>query len=388
MKICMVTHDFPPQVGGIAAHVYELSNQLARLGHEIFVLTPQHGGEQRLVDLNDGVKVEYVKKRSLTDSGLQNSRAIVLLDYIVRAGLRLRQMVHQYSIDIVHYHNLVPESLITKALSGTSIIFTAHESHFLKLAEMKRRRIHYYLKHINFLIAPSQELLETAQKYCHGLEGGRYIPNGVDIERFSSSISPNGLRQSFGISEDEPLILSARRLVEKNGVIYLIESIPYIAEAVTKFKIMIVGNGEEAETIRRRAKELKVEHHIIWAGEVQNSKMPQYYAMCDLVTLPSLKEATSITGLEAMACGKPLVGTTVGGIPYLIDNKKTGMLVPPRDPASLGQAIGQLIKDNNRLQSMGLAARRKTEDAFAWPVIAQSTLNAYKECQHGQRSTS
>ena len=118
----------------------------------------------------------------------------------------------------------------------------------------------------------------------------------------------------------------------------------------------------------------------IFLGSVANSEMPDLYRAADLSVLPSLAEATSIAGLEAMATGLPLVGTDVGGIPTIIEDKATGLIVPPRDPDAMANALGQLISDADLRRRMGAAARAKVEREFTWPVIVRKTVEVYRAC--------
>jgi glycosyltransferase involved in cell wall biosynthesis len=106
--------------------------------------------------------------------------------------------------------------------------------------------------------------------------------------------------------------------------------------------------------------------------------MPDLYRAADLSVLPSLAEATSIAGLEAMATGLPLVGTDVGGIPIIIEDKATGLIVSPRDPNAMAKALGQLIADADVRRRMGAAARAKVQREFTWPVIVEKTVEVYR----------
>jgi glycosyltransferase involved in cell wall biosynthesis len=95
------------------------------------------------------------------------------------------------------------------------------------------------------------------------------------------------------------------------------------------------------------------------------------------VVLPSLKEATSIAGLEAMASGKPLVGTDVGGIPYIIEPNKTGILVPSRDSQRISNAVIELLNDDQKRISMGINARKKAVNEFSWKIVAKRFQEIY-----------
>jgi len=117
--------------------------------------------------------------------------------------------------------------------------------------------------------------------------------------------------------------------------------------------------------------------------------MPAWYAAADVVVLPSLKEATSIAGLEAMACGRPLVGTSVGGIPYLVDDDKTGLLVEPRNPSQLADALVRVLTDDAARREMEIAARKKAVEQFSWARIAGTVQSIYKKTlgfeSHGRK---
>jgi glycosyltransferase involved in cell wall biosynthesis len=106
--------------------------------------------------------------------------------------------------------------------------------------------------------------------------------------------------------------------------------------------------------------------------------MLHYYQASDLVVLPSLMEATSISGLEAMACGLPLVGTALGGIPALIKDGENGFLVPPRDPEAIYQKVKLLFEDRPLVKSFAAQSRQFVIDNFSWPVITDKVLTKYK----------
>jgi glycosyltransferase involved in cell wall biosynthesis len=112
--------------------------------------------------------------------------------------------------------------------------------------------------------------------------------------------------------------------------------------------------------------------------------MPEVYRACDISVLPSWREATSITGLESMASGLPLVATRVGGIPELVEEGETGLLVAPRDPGALGAAIASLVEAPERRREMGRRARARAVSRFAWSAIAADTAALYRETGPGR----
>ncbi|MDH5437211.1 MAG: glycosyltransferase family 4 protein, partial [Gammaproteobacteria bacterium] len=239
---------------------------------------------------------------------------------------------------------------------------------------LEHKKICNRLAHIQHVLAPSHELAETIQQI--GYKGPvDYIPNGVDTSRFSPDTS--SFRQQHDIKPDEIVILLARRLVEKNGVIIFAEAVTRLKEL--PIRIVFAGDGVERGKIEALLTSAGMIEKAIFLGNIPNSTMPDIYRMADISVLPSFMEATSITGLESMACGLPLVGTTVGGIPSLITDSHNGYLVPPGDPTALADAIRKLVNDGELRHDMGLAARQKVINEFSWQNIAQRTIDIYKQ---------
>lgn len=378
MNICMVTHDFPPQVGGIAAHVSELSRQLIKWNHRVIILTSKLKNFGNELSEVNGFQVKYVQER-FDDKSNSIFLPIKIIDYSIRAHLILKKIIKKYSIDLVHYHNLIPESLVTKGIA-VPVVFTAHESHLVKSAQKNRKRLNFYLSHIDHLIAASQDRLEIARKYCPYAQSARYISNGVDIERFKFSERKAEIRQEYRVPSETKIILIVSRLEEVKGVSYFIEAVPQILKSIEDLQVIIIGDGSQAPLIQKRIHDLKINKYVNLKGSIENMYLPDYYALADLIVIPSLEEATSITGLEAMASGKPLIGTKVGGIPALIDEGKNGYLVPLRNSEKLAEAVIAMFKNPKLMIAMGKYSRNKAVEQFSWEKIAQETVKVYEQC--------
>jgi glycosyltransferase involved in cell wall biosynthesis len=146
----------------------------------------------------------------------------------------------------------------------------------------------------------------------------------------------------------------------------------------TPFSALIVGDGPEREKLEKRVREVDLEGSVIFTGSQDNHQLPAFYADADIVAIPSLKEATSIAGLEAMASGRAVVATNVGGLPEIIGDEVTGLLVPPRDPEALSLAIIRLIASRELRQQLGQAARLRVETEFTWEHAVRQTTQAYE----------
>lgn len=372
MKICMLSIDFLPNVGGIAAHVYELSKALVKQGNEVHVITFRDEFRGVKYEEIDGIKVHRIY--------LPHIRLIGFFVHAFFELLKLKSLIKNKGIDIIHSHTIIPDALVAKFIGNTPYVETEHSSGFLEAME-KGKHIKLYkwlLSHADYVIGPSKELVDTFIGLGTSPYKASFISNGVDTEKFNQKIKGDEIREKDGIAPEEKVILCPRRLEPKNGVYYFIKAIPHIFRENNNVKCLIVGDGSEMDKLKSEVTKLEIFDKVIFAGIVSNSEMPKYYAASDIVVLPSLKEATSIAGLEAMASGKPLVGTNVGGIPQIIADGETGLVVPPKNPKMLARAINSLLINDEKRIEMGLKARKLTEKEFSWDVIAKKTLKIYE----------
>ena len=143
---------------------------------------------------------------------------------------------------------------------------------------------------------------------------------------------------------------------------------------------VVIGDGPELSTLRRRARELRVEDRVEWAGQLEPAAAMRELARCHLMAMPSVDEAFGVAYVEALACGVPAIGCAGEGGPEEIAAAGAGMvLVPPRDPAALAGAVGGLLGDADRLAELSGAARRTAAERFGPEACGRATLDAYGE---------
>lgn len=228
-----------------------------------------------------------------------------------------------------------------------------------------------YFQRPDLFLAPSKELLHVPFDIPAVMQ---FIPNGVDASKFSFNTEKRAtIRQTLGIDLDETVAIVTRRLVDKNGVIFLARATEFLEN--NKLRFILIGDGPE-----RKAVEAEFTRHCgkraIFLGNKTHEDIVDYYSAADFSILPSLMEATSISGLEAMAAGLPLVGTEVGGIPELIHNGVNGYLCRPADPLDMAEKINLLL--NSDFKVLGKTSRKMVEDNYDWEQIAEKTIAAYK----------
>lgn len=229
-----------------------------------------------------------------------------------------------------------------------------------------------YFSKVDLFLAPSRELLETpftikAEKH--------YIPNGVDSGKFAHNrVAREQLRHDLKIDDAEKVCIITRRLVDKNGVIHLARAARHLKDKNIRF--LVIGDGPERKAVEQEFKHSYPETQVHFMGAKTHAEIIDFYSAADFSVLPSLMEATSISGLEAMAAGLPLVGSEVGGIPDLIATGTSGYLCKPGDSIDLANKINLLL--TNDLQAMGQHARQRAVTKFDWQEISRQTQAAYQ----------
>jgi glycosyltransferase involved in cell wall biosynthesis len=239
--------------------------------------------------------------------------------------------------------------------------------------------INFVLKSADSIIAPSRLVAEEAIKAGALASKIHIIPNGVDVEKFSPNrISMNVAKNMLGLDATEHVVLTVASFRSVKGYRFLVEAIPLVLKDVPKTVFLFVGNGNEKPKIVRHIKELGVSEKVTFAGSVSPELMPLYYAVADIFVLPSISEGFSLTVLEAMASGKPIVATSTGAIPELVHDGVSGILVKPMDPVALAKAITKFLMDPSFRENAGRLSREIAKK-YDWNAIAKKTLSLYNE---------
>lgn len=192
------------------------------------------------------------------------------------------------------------------------------------------------------------------------------VPNGADVEKFS--ISGGQISKSdLNMKENEKIIITTSRLVEKNGVADLIESLRYLDDNV---KLLILGAGPLERNLKLKTKNLNLEKRIIFLGHVNHQETAKYLKISDVFIRPSLSEGMGNSFIEAMAAGIPIIGTPVGGIVDFLKDGETGLFCKVRDPKSIAEKAGVLLKNSRLKQRIVSNARKLVFEKYDWNKIS------------------
>ena len=387
MKICMATSDYLPNIGGLAAHVYFLSRSLQRLGHDVFVVNPMGGSEFRVEKINDDTEIQTFRVYFSEPDNI--AAHIGRRTFAIIKGLN-RVFEFTGRPDILHQHDHRFSTLAMQwASRNIPWVWTNHTSLFLhdyNQGWLRRALIKGAYWGVDGLITVSNELYEKSTKFWGNNSKVKYISNGVDTEKFSPEQEVN--RDRFGLSEEEFVVLCPRRMAPKNGVIYMSRAAARLVERHPSVDWRFVflggdptGDPEKdayAEKVKASASKDSLEEHVFFLGDLPLEDMPHINACADVIVMPSLMEAVSLSALEGMASKRPVVATNVGGLPQIIHDEETGLIVPPKDPKSLATAIHRLYSNKKLRRETARAARELVVEQYSWEAIARKTLTFYR----------
>jgi len=190
------------------------------------------------------------------------------------------------------------------------------------------------------------------------------IPLGVDPNEFSPAPSETSFHA--------PEIFYAGHLVAAKGVDYLVKAMQKVHERIPNARLVLAGDGFERPRLKTMAKDLGIENQVEFLGPVPFTQMPDLFRRCTIFCLPTLAEAFGLSLLQAMASGKPIVASAVGGIPYFVEDGKSGHLVPSCNVEALSDALIDLLQHPEKMATMGKHNRTLIEQHYSWnPIVTQ-----------------
>jgi len=215
------------------------------------------------------------------------------------------------------------------------------------------------------IVVPCQSLKDQLKRFPWiKPEKVTVIPNGIDLSCFDFDLREERekLFQRYNLDPRTTLIGVPARLAEAKGHVYLLKAIPEIIQAFPEVKFFLAGDGSEMDYLKDLSRQLKLDNSIIFASYIR--EIFETMAGFDLLVLPSISEGFGGALAEGMALQKPIVSTLVGGIPEIVQDSKTGILTPPKDPHSLARAIITLLENKNLASRLGEAGRERVESFF------------------------
>jgi glycosyltransferase involved in cell wall biosynthesis len=351
--------------GGAQEHLISL---IARLDASRYVVS--------VVSLSAGSAVRKLQRAGVAVLVIDE------LDDVIAVGA-LSAHLAEVRADVVHAHMYRAETVAARAVIALGeagqrrpyLVATAHSSRVRTGDD--RQLLLDLTPNFDQLIAVSQ----ASEAKLHR-EGRTVVPisliyNGVDLERYDHQEACCTLPEEYGMEAGSQIVGVVARLEPEKGHPTLLEAWPAIVRAVPDVYLLIVGEGSRRDALEAQARELRIAHRVIFTG--RRDDVPAVTAALDVAVLPSYREAQGLTILEAMALSRPVVASDVGGIPEMVQDGVTGLLVPPHDAQALTTAIVRLLTDHPYADTLGRAGHDLVHDRFCIEIMVNSVSSIYDE---------
>jgi phosphatidylinositol alpha-mannosyltransferase len=366
VKIGLVSPYDYSSPSGVVNHIAYLSHNFIQWGHKVKIIAPCPKGESRYFE----EEVTPIGKPLPVPFG----GAIARVPISPWLPAQIGEILAKEEFDILHLHEpFAPMVCLSALLKSESINVGTFHACLSKprtywLGKLILRR---WLSKLHGKIAVSKPALEYVNRHLPG--DYRIIPNGIDTEHFRSD---GPARNEF--ADGKINILFVGRLERRKGLGYLLNACAKVKRSFPNFRLIVVGPG----TVLRLRYEKLVENmeltdNVVFVGFVPSDELPSYYRSADIFCAPATGgESFGIVLLEAMACGKPVVATSIQGYASVLAHDEEGLLVPPQNAESLAQALLALLHDKSLRLQMGSKGRIKAEK-YSWPNIAQQVMDYY-----------
>lgn len=302
-------------------------------------------------------------------------------EFDLPAILRLAWAMKRKKCLLVHFHDAHSAAVGSVAASLAKVSFriiTRRVDFPLKKNYFSRRK---YMKNVDAIIAISEGVKKVLVEGGVDPENVEVISSGIDFSSFeedsSALTSKDYLHREFSFAVDDYLVGIVAHLADHKGHQYLIQATKILKQQAPKIKTIIVGEGPLSMELDRQAKELDVEDIIFFLGFRKD--IPKILSSLDLFVLSSHLEGMGSSILDAMASRLPVVATKVGGIPEVVINGETGLLVPPRNPSALARAILRLYSDKTLASRLGQKGYELVHRKFSAEAMAEKVVRLYEK---------
>jgi len=343
----------PPPSGGMANQM----NQLAQL-------LQQDGAKVEIVQVNAPYRPVWIGK-------IQGARAIFrLLFYIVslwKAAGRVT-LFHVMANSGWSWHLFAAPAICVAYLRGVPVVLHYHGGEAEAFFQRSFRWVNMSLRLVRKVIVPSGFLVNVFQ--VHNIKA-EIVPNVLDLSRYEATDYEKE-RESI----QTPTIFVARNLEHIYGVDVLIAAFHKVLPNYPKVRLMIAGSGYEEEALKQQCAQLGIKDAVTFTGQIENDQMALYYQKATVAVNPSRADNLPISILEAFAFKVPVVSTDVGGVPCIVDDERTGLLVPSDDASKMASAIKRILEDKTLANRLASEGRREVE-SYAWPAVKQKLMAVY-----------
>jgi phosphatidyl-myo-inositol alpha-mannosyltransferase len=370
VKIALVSpYDFA-YPGGVTEHVAHLAEQFRTSGHEVHIVAPSSDDESEPITAIDDAHIHRIGRVvSIPANG-----SVARITLSLRSYLQAKRLLQEEQFDLIHLHEPMMPALPLTVLrhSNTTNIGTFHAYRNSRLAYFYGKGIlRPFFRKLHGHIAVSRAAREFVGEYFPA--DYRIIGNGIDFPRFNTPAAPLD-----SPSDSRPTVVFVGRLEKRKGLRFLLRAWPMVIQRVPDARLIVVGRGRPLEGYKRFAvRQGWSESDVTFAGYVPSEDLPRYYQAADVFCAPNTgQESFGVVLLEAMAAGAPIVASDIPGYRDVVSHAEDGLLVEPKNPGAIADAICRLLANPELRASMRHAGHAKAR-LYDWPRIATQVLDYY-----------
>jgi glycosyltransferase involved in cell wall biosynthesis len=351
--------------GGAQEHVFGLVSRMDRANYDVRIVSLSHGSSVRRME-KAGFDVTVIDE--------PDDRTAVQA---------LAALLSEMEPEVIHNHMYRAEVVGTRAalLLGElgckrpAIISTIHSSRIRCVDDrVALRQLTPLMDHV---IVVSKAIEQKIAEEGRAGAPVSLIYNGVDLQRYNHQQPCCTLHEEYSIPEDSPIVGVVARLEAEKGHRVLLDAWPRVLALHPEAWLLIVGEGSERNSLEAQAATLGIADHVVFTGRRED--VPAVTAALDVAVLPSYREAQGLSVLEAMALSRPVVASNVGGIPEMIEDEVSGLLVPPGDSAMLAAAISRLLSDHPFADMLAKRGHDLVHDRFCIELMTSQIEALYDE---------
>jgi len=358
MRVMIVTDQYAPMVGGVPSVTRALARGLARRGHAVALLAPGPGWRGGR-GADEQVSVSY--RGSVPWPWYEGMRLACV------PGSAGRALITAFGPDVIHIHSPVTLGVTARAGArrlGIPVVYTNHYLPVNVRPSLQRRPrafdALFYSYVVGFSNSCSHVTVPTATALRllrgHGLRiPSRVISNGIDRQAYSPGPADERIRDRYGLPPGRPLILSVGRLSPEKRADVLLDA---AARLTGDAQVAIAGTGPDEDALRARADQLGLSGRVRFLGFVPGQDLPGLYRLADVFAIPSEAELQSLTTMEAMATGLPVVAVDAYALAELVCHRRNGFLASPGRAGEMAAYLDILVSDPGRRAAMGAESLR------------------------------
>ncbi len=291
----------------------------------------------------------------------------------------IKDYVYNTGVNIIHSHNYKSNFYARRALSDNNIrwVVTNHGRRSGSKLLLYNLLDGFIVRYADRVVGVSKEI--TNKMKLTGIDSKKIclIENGVSLDRYQKRIASESIRESLGIRKDVLVIGTVGALTKEKGHVYFLNAAQEVNRIFPRVVFLFVGDGTQRPYLENRASKLGIADKVIFAG--MRKDIREILSILDVFVLPSLNEGLPMALLEAQAARIPVVATRVGAIPDVLEDGVTGILIPPKEPEAIAEAIVMILSDKNLASGIAQKGFERVRDNFSSEKMGDKYLSIYKE---------